>query len=136
MLKIRFSFKFQYILRLIYPLKREITLRKITKKAFISIIVLIPFFFNHITVEIQCTEGWRLFYFYIFYKCTGKFSLLYTNEIKKITEPSSLKSDLRGLIACTWICHYTYLKWSECYWFNVMIRKPHTCIINAATYFS
>lgn len=31
-LKIRFSFKFQYILRLIYPLKREITLRKITKK--------------------------------------------------------------------------------------------------------
>lgn len=28
-------------------------------------------------------------------------------KLKKITEPSSLKSDLRGLLACTWICHYT-----------------------------
>lgn len=89
-LKIRISFEFQYILRFNDPLTREITLRKITFEFLFFVISL---------CKIHCTEGWQLLvsvlinlHFYVIEK-----------EKKTHTELSPLKTDLRVLIARTWI---------------------------------
>lgn len=51
-------------------------------------------------------RGLIIFLYLYFYKCIGKFLILYINEIKKIIELSLLKLDLRGFIVCIWICYY------------------------------
>lgn len=77
-----------------------------------------------------------IFYINIFYKRTGKFSLLYTNEIIKNNRAKFIKFRLER-------AHCMYMDMPLHIFevvrmlliYNVMIRKPHTCIINAATYF-